>query len=353
MGKSLVVNFYREHKDDVLKTVTNPFILSLVVAVVIIIALPPIFNKYKLDIVQRTRLQPHQMLYYADLNNDGVSEKIEFRQQLETFFYVTVSTKNKVIDQWNFQGKVLLTNKLPVTKAGNDSLKSIWFFVLHDHKIYLNCLNPFENKFPVKNKFVTNYVPKNKSTDCHPHFCTFFDSNKDGIKEFYFFTETGYSRQPRAVFKYDPATDSVYSSDKSYADITQSMLVDSTNHQLDLIFTSFAVGNTPLDDPYSDMFSWLMCYNHSLTLKYKPVKIGFYPSESTITPLFVDGNKYFVVMNIYKGVQKHLCSLRLFNTQLKLIKQKKFSFSPGWWGAKLYSPKKQLPFFYIINPDYS
>lgn len=351
MFKSLIVNFYREHKDDVLRIVANPFILSLVVAVLIIMVLPPIFNKYKLDVDQRTKLKPHQMLYYADLNNDGISEKIEFRQQLESFFYVTVSTKNKVINQWNFQGKVLLTDKLPVTKAGNDSLRSIWIFVLHDHKIYLNCLNPFENKFLVKNKFVAVYVPKHKFPDSHPRFCTFFDSNKDGIKEFYFFTETGYSKQPREVFKYDPATDSVYSSRKSYADFTQSMLVDTTNHQLALIFASNAAGNSTIDDPYSDMYAWLMCYNRNLSLKYKPVKIGFYPSKSTITPVFVDGNKYFVVMNIYKGLEKHLCSLRLFNAQFKLIKEKKFPFSTGWQDAKLFAPKRQLPFFYIIRTN--
>jgi len=84
--------------------------------------------------------------YYTDLNSDGISEEIEFRQIRENFFGVTVKEKEKVINEWNFEGKFIRFKKTLIAKADNDSTRSIYFLSFENNKLFLNCLNPFENK---------------------------------------------------------------------------------------------------------------------------------------------------------------------------------------------------------------
>ena len=290
------------------------------------------------------------MIYYADLNGDDISEKIEFRQPQPHFFYITVSENNKVLDQWNFNGKMLLTHKLITTVIGRDSLKSIYFFLYKNHKIYLNCLNPFEHKFIVRNKFVSDFTPKNNFLDCKFIPITYYDSNNDGIQEFYFYSIVGYPKQPRKVFRFDPENDSLINSGVSYASLGDSFIIE-TNKNINICFATRATGNSDNSDPYSDMFSWIMDFNKDLKFKFKPINIGNYTSKSDIVPLKVKGHKYYVVMNIYAGMDKHPCSLRLYDTKFKQLNEKTFPTSPDWIGSSLYTNPDQPNYFYLIRAN--
>ncbi len=80
----------------------------------------------------------------------------------DNFFGLIISKNGKTLDQWNFNGEFILTPKPITATIGNDSLRVVYFFLFKDNKIYLNCLNPFENKFITKNKFVVNFIPVKK-----------------------------------------------------------------------------------------------------------------------------------------------------------------------------------------------
>ena len=66
------------------------------------------------------------------------------------------------------------------------------------------------------------------------------------------------------------------------------------------------------------MYAWLMRFDEDANLKYKPVKIGYYPSLSSITTLRQNGKNYFISLNIYHGVNNHLCSINLFDSKLEI-----------------------------------
>jgi len=348
--KSRIATLYKKHKSVILKITTSPLSLSFIISVIIIYFLPSLFKPYKATLVKQTTLLPHQMFYYADLNGDGISEKIEFRQSQPNLFYITVTENKKVLDQWNFNGKMLLTHKLITTSIGRDSLKSIYFFLYKNHKIYLNCLNPFEHKFIVRNKFVSDFTPKNNFPDCKFIPITYYDSNNDGIQEFYFYSIVGYPKQPRKVFRFDPENDSLINSGVSYASLGDSFIIE-TNKNINICFATRATGNSDNSDPYSDMFSWIMDFNKDLKFKFKPINIGNYTSKSDIVPLKVKGHKYYVVMNIYAGMDKHLCSLRLYDTKFKQLKKITFPTSPDWIGSSLYTNTNQPNYFYVIRSN--
>ncbi len=351
------MNFYKneEHKGEIknklLNLAANHFFLSFIISLIIILTLPKIFNKYEIKTIRRDVIPADREYYYAELNNDGRSEKIEIKKIDKNFFSLTVSESGKVINQWNFVGEFIDMQNIAVSNIAKDSLKCLYFFLFRNNKIYLECLNPFENKFITKDKFVVNYFPKNKYLDCNAYPCTFFDSNKDGIKEFYFELEADYSEQPRNLFKFNPANDSIYISCKNYSHLNDSFLVDTTGKKLDIIFSTLATGNTSVKDTYSDMLSWILDFNKDLNLQYKPVKIGFYPSMSYIASVMSNNKKYFVVMNIYQGTGKYQCSIILFNYKQEIIKKIKFPYTKDWDRSILYSPNNNSNYFYVIKKD--
>jgi len=205
----------------------------------------------------------------------------------------------------------------------------------------------------IKDREICRYIPFDKSIDCVIIPCGFYDENKDGIKEFYFFANTGFSVQPRKMFAYDLSKDTLYFSEKSCAGI-ENVLADYGSKTNDLYFltVSNAVGNCAENIPYSDMYAWLMVFNNDLTFKYKPVKIGYYPSNSHVISIKNNKGTFFVVLNIYFGTNGHYSTLALYDENLNKLKEKKFVYSKEWESAKLYYGENvNHDYFYILQTN--
>jgi len=315
-----------------------------------IIIIPPIFNKYNVAIQNQHSIIPEVTYYYADLNSDGRSEEIEFRQIRENYLGVTVREKEKVINEWNFEGKFIKSKNTLIAKADNDSISSIYFLSFENNKLFLNCLNPFENKILFKKKFIADFTPIDKNNpDIILNSGISTNQNKKGIKELYFSLNATYSKQPRGVYKYNPSSDSIYSSDVSYAAIPQPMLVDTSASEMKLLFASSAYENSDYNDRYSDHYAWLMSYNINLKLKERPIQIGVHPSESNLVTISHGKKNYYVCLNIYTGINNLPSTLTLFNSDLEAVKKIEFSNVPECKEASLYVNKDEPQYFYLIK----
>ena len=348
---SLRLKSFFVKKDKIISFLIHPLIISVPIAVLIIIILPPVFNKYTVNITQQKWKAESQYFYYADFNNDGISERIEFRQLMQNNYYLVVEMNNKIIDQWNFNGKIIWTAKPVISAYKSGGINVIYFFTLNNNKIYLNCLDPLNNRFITRDKFVVDYKPKHKEIDGTVEPVIFYDSNKDGIKEFYFSITVGYSIQPRGLFRFDPADTSIVRSEKFYAALATAFVADTAGNKLNIIYASQAVGNSDTSDHYSDMYSWFMGFNNNIKYLFTPIKIGFYPSASYLASINVNKQKYFVVFNTYAGTKNHQSTLYLFNSKFNVVKERKFNFTPQLGAAALYAPGAEPEYFYIIMPD--
>ena len=340
---------FLKSKNTILKIITDPFLLSFVLAIIVIFFLPDIFQKYKAEITSKDYVSKDRTIYYADFNNDGNDEKIEFRQVDKNIFSLTVFENEKVVEQWNFEGTFLITSNVVVSNVKYDDQKSIFFFYFKNNKCFMSCLTPFKNEFITKDKFVIDFHPLLQELDCYFYLRAFLDTNHDGIKEFYFCCNAGYSKIPRRLFKYDPESDSIYVSISSTASIQEPVVIDTLENDIQIIVASCAVGNNSINDPFSDMFAWLMCYDKNLALKYDPIKIGVYPSWSFLVPITNNHKRFFVCVNNYTGTKSIPSTLRIFNSKLELKEEKEFFYSEEWREVTIYSCKSQPDYFYIIK----
>lgn len=345
-------NEYSKFKHLVLAIATNPFLISLVLAIVIILSLPSIFNKYNACIVGKD--YDNRISFYADLDNDGISEQImTLIQPYEDFTSWAVTKNNKYIDQWNFNGRYIGETTPFWSDIDGDGLKEIFVFVLRDDKIFMSCINPLKSKFLIKDKFVTDYHPMNKVLDCTIDPRAYYDSNKDGIKEYYFSTMVGHSKQPRAMFAFDLAKDTILTSPKSCAAIVNTAEgIMSNDSSAKFMTATNAFGNCDRTQSYSDSTAWLMGFNYEMKYSFEPIKIGVYPSHSRIIPFRADNKNYFIVVNIYIGVENFPCTFYLFDGKGEVIKKKTFPYTDEWQDVNLYYDlKENSNYFTLIRSD--
>ncbi len=284
----------------------------------------------------KTKTFSHLLIYYADLNNDSVSEKIVFDTTFSDRVGLRIYQKDRLINQWNFDGKLIPTNTPFWGDLNGDGLKELFVFTYHDNEIFLNCLTPFKNNILVKDRTVAQHSPVDRRDDCIINPCGFFDPNKDGIKKFYFIANSGFSLKPRKMFAYDLANDTLYSSPESCAAIVNKA-VSHIGNKLNFLIATDAAGNFTEKDPYSDSTAWLMDFNENLNFKFDPIKIGFHPSYSDVIPLDNNNENNFVVMNIYSGTKNYSSTITLYDSKLDNIIQKRFAYNDrDWSNSRLY-----------------
>jgi Histidine kinase len=335
-----------------LSLLTSPYFLSLFISIIIILTLPPIFNKFSASIVGEDRDVQNKNIYYADLKNNGTSEEIILTQTFADLVSLTVKKNQEVINQWNFNGR------LPAVAEGfwgsiyPGQEKDIFVFTYRDNKLFLNCVDPLENKVLFEDKPIADYSLFDKnSIDCTIHPCGFYDANKDGLNEFYFSTDISFSKKPRRLFVFDPAKDTIFSSPQSNAALSDPMVFDLHNNgEPDFIFATKAVGNCDSNVTFSDMYAWLMVFNDHAKFEFPPIKIGNYPSTSYASPLRLDHHYGIAVININEGLNDHKCSIVTYNSKGLKLNEREFVYDTDWKSpAMYYDETAKSNNFYVVK----
>ncbi|VAX21187.1 hypothetical protein MNBD_IGNAVI01-2423 [hydrothermal vent metagenome] len=331
---------------------TNPFILSLVLSVILILSLPPFFDKYNIDEVKKIKTNESALINYCDLNSDGFSEEITIISSFKNRVGIIVREQNAVLNQWGFDG-VLLRPENPIyCDINGDGLKEIAVFSLHENKILLNCFNPFSEEILIKDKVIDYFYPRNGQSSCSIRFCASVDANNDEINELYFSLSVGYPLKPRKIYMMDFKNDKLLASPEACIPINDPFSFRSNNEGDFYISTSTtAVGNCDSSAAFTDHFSWLMVLDKDLRFQFEPIKLGFYPSNLLIKPIRIEDQTFLAALNIYEGSKDHNCSISLINSEGKLEKEKNFDFSNDWYAAKLINKNNEFNELFIIRKD--
>jgi len=160
--KSFIKELLYKSKDQLLNIFASPYLLSLFFSSIIIISLPPIFNQSTVEIVSKNNDVINHLYYYADLNNNDVSEKINIQKGYVENFSIQVAKNDKIIDQWKFDGKLIRTDTPFWFDYDGDNMKELAIFTYRDNKIFLNCLSPFNNIVFIKDREIIAYHPFDK-----------------------------------------------------------------------------------------------------------------------------------------------------------------------------------------------
>jgi len=272
----------------------SPWFLSLIPAVIVILLIHNNFQRYIFEIESSAVVEGYRI--YSDLDNDGTSEMI-YAVSDPNATSIAVSSRNGVIDQWNFSGTLdfLYKKSLIITgDSDNDRMSEIYFFTLSSDSIILHCIHDIRSSgLPTANRLIAVAGKGIKVPDPFIIPGEMDDLDGDGLKELIFGIGTGFSRYPRNVFAYYISKDSLAESPESSYYIWKIFQTDITGDgKREIIPYGYAASNVSPDEAeVHDCSAFLIALDQDLRYLFKPIGMGGRYSKITPFENLSDGQK--------------------------------------------------------------
>jgi len=293
------------HRGKILEVLYHPAFISLTIWILLVLLIPLSVSKYRLKLVSEEVYSPNTYFMYCDLDSDGTSERLSFDLCDPKQTKIIVYRDEKVMDQYNVAYHPSSIQSVYFGDYNDDSLMEIYFFTLNDTALFLSILDPIaQRKAIINNKFIDSWTEAPQSTD-RPQ-CVPVEMASDSTLQssnFIFYISAGYSLQPRNLYRYIIACDSLIKSPESFATISRCVMIEkpgSPSEHTFLLSTS-ATGNAYETAPYSDLHSWLMALNDEMKFSFEPVKSGQKPTNLLAIPINIRDQTMFLTMLDYFG----------------------------------------------------
>ena len=304
----------------------HPATLSLVFSAIIIILIPPVFNKYIAKTIKSKTITAHEVYSYHDLNKDGYSEEICYSDPANSNPTFIVKSKGDIVDQWHFDGVFERQMFFTYCDYNNDSVDEVFVFTRDNDSIFVYGINPFKIGFPhFCKKFIDKSRKAKEKYDITILVCDFPDIDKDGFKEIVFSINTGLSKQPRNLYILDIFNDSIIKSPESGTAIYDPMAFDLNGDGYnEYTGGTRAFGNflSEAEIPYPDQHGWLMVLDKNMKFLFEPNKFGQYKTLLDINPYKPHDKTHLVVFQKHQGSEDIKNKLMLFNIDGKKIRER-------------------------------
>ncbi|NQU51863.1 MAG: histidine kinase [Bacteroidetes bacterium] len=192
------------------KIFTSIWFLALIVAIPITLVIPPIFNKYKVELIKQENrpIVVNSRIYFEDIDSDGIPERIESFSQngnSNRFLFQFFRENGGMVDQINFPLEFSPEmNRLHFADVDNDGNKEIYFFSFKKDSLLLHWIQitpktgPFQT-LPICE--INTYNDGKIDYQLGKIYCLDLDADKQ--KELVFAVIGGFSISPRQIFIVD------------------------------------------------------------------------------------------------------------------------------------------------------
>jgi len=329
--------------------------LALIVTLIIIPFLPSVFDKYKTELVESDRIgygnRQENKTYFNDLDNDGKSEKIiPYFGAPHILLY---DNNGGIIRQINLADSLLLNSTAVFGDYDSNGLNEIYFPIRRKDSFFIQYVEPFAQNeaatMPSKPKFV-DVVWKHPKDKGSVQMCELRDLNDDGYKEVIFLIIATWALQPRNLYAYDIANDTILKSPKSGTFLSVPVLYDiNDDGKIEIVISTQAAGNFHFEFPYSDNSAWLMVFDHKLRFLFEPVEFPLFTSGISAVPYKFNKETVIAVLYKYAGTSTKKPALYLYNTKGQKIKEKIFpeENKKGNWNITTLNSKERNRLYLI------
>ena len=329
-----------------LTIITNPFVISVPLVVLVIVLIPPLFNKYNLELVGKHK-GIVQRVFFHDLDQDGLDEFIQlgFDRDSHSLPYLHCNTDfsldsgYRFINQLNFDKEWLYQPQVTFMDFDDNSFDEVLFFCRSGDSLFLLIIEPYEIK-SIREHFIAKCTFLENTSDFSIHVGEPADLNSDGYKDFLFSITAGHSLTPRSLYFLDIYNDTLHEKDVRYANlqfINNSVEVDPEKGPV-ITTSSFASQNyyDTTGNFFHDLNAWLMVFDKELDFMFEPLMNSGEKTNVIAYPVMEDSAVY-----IYAYFRDYIPDgqneLRKYDLMGNLIDKKFYGFNDKFELTKLES----------------
>ena len=313
-------------KVNLSETIYHPAFISLIIWIILVLVVPLSVSRYIVRTVSKDTYPPNVYFNYCDLDSDGSSEKISIDLNDPAQTKIIVYKDDKVMDQYNVAYHPTNIPSVFFGDYNRDNNKEIYIFTMGDNTLFLSVIDPIaQRKVMVNNRFIDNWSEAAQSTD-RPQYIPVGMTSNDNLNsnDLVFYISTGYSLQPRNLYRYIVTGDSLLKSPPSYSTIFQCIVINEprASSALTFLLSTQATGNTDETVPFSDLHSWLMVLDDNMKFAFDPVIIGQKPSRVHAIPINVRGITRYLLLHDYFGADDIKSMFYIYDSQGNKLKEK-------------------------------
>ncbi len=336
------------------------YFLALVLSFIVIIFLPNIFDKYKIEVVDQGIVETSENLkvYCNDMDNDGFSEKIYSYEYKGNHSLQVITHDGGIIDQWNPDGIIAgQEERLVCGDYDKDGFDEVYTFYQRNDTVFLYCFEPTDTLSQIyfDNKMVCKLSHQYSEPEYFIINILFQDINGDGNGDLFFVINSGRSKFPRNIFIYDIFKDTLIISEDygSTFNFDVNLWDIDNDGKMEICGDMTAAGQVSdtLGYDYSDYSIWLMVFNHKLEFLFEPIEFPGFRGRLFVIPVSINGTKLFAGFYNHLGRLDNYPKLFLVNKKGEIVKDYKFPKSnkvERWLNVK---EKNGKLFFNIIDEN--
>ena len=315
--------------------IINPFIIAFIITIVIVIFLPPLFNKYKLEIVHQ-QLSDRSVEYYAGVTGDSITELIRIGyEDFDTKSFPFLMIRDKIgfnnyggyfIEQFNLKRPWICNAPLIVHDFDLDKQKEIFLFTAANDSLFLTQVSPYKTKNKIQDYFIAKVSFRNNQPDFKIFEGGFFDFDRDNSKELLFTVSAGFSLKPRNIYIYD-LNDTVLkaSNTANAAFYFPPKAVKLSSGEFRISSACYSPFNPKEGDGglYPDSCSWFMLFDQDLNHVFPPKK--FAVTAGFVYPAFLTSGGSVHIGVVHQAHKSgHHDSLIIYDMKGKAINKQFF-----------------------------
>jgi hypothetical protein len=298
----------KPNQTGVKRLLTSVWILGLVIAIPVLVLLPPVFQKYRVTLVKTEQNQNIILkTYFYDLNKDGILEEIKSLAIHNQLAFQVYFPSKILKEQMNFRyGYSANAGQIYFGDQDNNGFAEVYAFTMNSDSLFLNWFEPYPKLSNVQlSRFISKigrYDPG--EFDFGIYDFTLIDLNNDGKKEIVFSIEAGHSLTPRRIFVLQPKNGALLSTDDHGINAYDLIFDDLDNDgKLEIITSSSVSAN--LKNRFGidtiDNRPLLQVFNGSMDYFFPPLRFP----EGLVNEIrtFVSGEntKSLFVFHFFKG----------------------------------------------------
>ena len=288
-------------------------------------SIPPVFMKYRIKHIRDEYTTSKVWEYFLDYDNDNLSEKISLDLNDLEQTKIIVSKDNKILNQYDLKYQPCEITSIYAGDYNKDGYLECYIYTMNQDSIFLNVIDPFIlRKTIISGRFIDFRRKAAQSLDS-PHIepVGMIDNPNKKFNDLIFLINTGYSKQPRKLYRYSISEDTLLKSPESAIALSECHVMDINNDYLpEFIMDVVATGNYDEEFPYTDKCSWLMVMDNKLKFLFPPVKFSKHPSKLMVIPVKLKNRCRLIAFNDYFGVDSIRSSFSLFDIKGSKVREK-------------------------------
>lgn len=312
--------------------ILNPFIQALPFAIIAIILLPDIYQKFHTSVIPNSINNNIEYIEkFIDLDNDGNSELIILHNNINVIpplphISVFSATNTPKYDIW-LSGQWITSGNLFHVDYDNDESEELVIFTINNDSVFVNLfeIDALDSIFTVV-CFIDRVEKFRQGYDISISHIGNSDLTGDGHDEFIFIFMSGYSQKHRGVYAWDIKNNCLIRSPEfgMALDLSQHYLVDLDNDGFEeIILNSYSnkyyantkTVNDPI--PYPDTSSYLIVLDHNLNFLFEPKAIFCY--KMYVAPIKLDSTIVIASLELVEEKLTFSQLINLYNTEGILI----------------------------------